>query len=205
MKNELDIKVCGLKDEANIKAIDKLGVDYIGMIFYEKSPRYAGDAKLNLNIKAKKVGVFVNATFSYIKKIKEEFNIEVAQLHGSESPELCQQIKDLGLETWKVFGIDDSFDFSILNKYPSVDLFLFDTKSALHGGTGMKFDWKKLDDLDGKFKFMLSGGIGSEDVATINNLSIRGLKGIDLNSKFEITPGHKNVPMLKEFISNMSK
>ncbi|MFT6747545.1 MAG: phosphoribosylanthranilate isomerase [Glaciecola sp.] len=206
MKNDLSIKVCGLKDESNIKEIDGLGVDYIGMIFYAKSPRFAGNSSLKLDtIKAKKVGVFVNATYEYVKQIKKEFNIEVAQLHGSESPELCQQIKNLGLEIWKVFGIDDSFNFSILNDFSSVDLFLFDTKSPLHGGTGMKFDWRKLDELNGKFKFMLSGGIGKEDVDTINHLSIRGLIGIDLNSKFEITPGHKNVPMLEEFISKINK
>jgi len=206
MKNALKIKVCGLKEDENIKDIDDLGVDYIGMIFYEKSPRFAGNSNFNLSdIRATKVGVFVNATIDYIKTIQEEYNIEVAQLHGDEDPEFTQQVKDLGLTVWKVFGIDNSFDFRILANYQGVDLFLFDTKSPLHGGTGVKFDWNKLKDLGDQYKFMLSGGIGKEDAAAINELSLNGLTGIDLNSKFEISPGNKNIKMLKEFIEQINQ
>ncbi|MFT6716470.1 MAG: phosphoribosylanthranilate isomerase [Saprospiraceae bacterium] len=204
MKNTLDIKVCGLKEDANINGVDALGVDFIGMIFYKNSPRFAGNVDLKLdNIAAKKVGVFVNASIDYIKEIKIEFNLDIAQLHGSESPEFCEQIKRLGLKVWKVFGIDNNFDFSSLDNFPAVDLFLFDTKSPVHGGTGIKFNWEKLNELDQKFKFMLSGGIGKNDVAAIKNLSLRGLTGIDLNSKFEITPGHKNVALLREFVKEL--
>ena len=206
MTNPLFIKVCGLKDELNINDVDALGVDYIGMIFYEKSPRYVGENTLHLKtIKAKKVGVFVNASLEYIKQIKTEFNIQTAQLHGAESPEFSEKVKNTGLEVWKVFGIDDEFDFSMLDNYPSVDLFLFDTKSPLHGGTGIKFNWEKLSSLNNKIKFMLSGGIGKDDAAAINKLSIQGLVGIDLNSKFETAPGHKNAPMLKDFIQQLKQ
>jgi phosphoribosylanthranilate isomerase len=206
MKKDLQIKVCGLKEAENIKDIDNLGVDYIGMIFYEKSPRFAGNNNFNLtDIKAIKVGVFVNATIEYIKTIQKEYNIKVAQLHGNEDPTFTEQVKKLGLTVWKVFGIDDSFDFKILRNYQAVDLFLFDTKSPLHGGTGVKFNWNKLNDLGDQYKFMLSGGIGKEDAVVINDLSLKGLTGIDLNSKFEISPGNKNIEMLKEFIEQLNQ
>jgi phosphoribosylanthranilate isomerase len=204
MKKALKIKVCGLKNTDNIKDIDALGVDYIGMIFYEKSPRFAGESSFQTqSLNAKKVGVFVNASIEYIADIKSKFGIKVAQLHGSESPEFCKRVKKTGLEVWKVFGIDNESDFSELENYKSLDLFLFDTKSPLHGGTGIKFDWGKLKKLGSKYSFILSGGIGKDDADTIKNLSITGLVGIDLNSKFEITPGLKDTVMLNDFMKNL--
>lgn len=204
MTESLKIKVCGLKDANNMAEIDKLGVDYLGMIFYEKSPRYADNNEASFtHTQAKKVGVFVNASIEYIEQIKEKFNIQVAQLHGSESPQFSEQVKGLGLEVWKVFGVDDNFDFAILDDYDAIDLFLFDTKSPLHGGTGIKFNWEKLNELNNKHKFMLSGGIGKDDAESIKNLRLKNLVAIDLNSKFETAPGQKDIKLLNKFIDQL--
>jgi phosphoribosylanthranilate isomerase len=204
MTKKISIKVCGLNDVVNMKQVDDLGVDYLGMIFYEKSPRFVKDDRLQTaHTKAIKVGVFVNASLFYINQVHTEFGIQIAQLHGSESPSFCKQVKQSGLNVWKVFGIDGNFDFSILKKYPSVDLFLFDTKSPLKGGTGLKFDWKKLQEIPSGIKFMLSGGIDRKDADLINQLNLPGMVGIDLNSKFEISPGIKNAGMLENFIDQL--
>lgn len=198
---ELKIKVCGLKNAKNLKQIDALGLDYVGMIFYPKSPRFMQeDPTLLKEVNATKVGVFVNSSLEEIKAIQTTYEIKIAQLHGNESPEFCTEVKSLGLQVWKAFGIDNNFDFRILNQYSSVDLFLFDTKTPLHGGSGQKFSWDLLNTLPDEIQFMLSGGIDLSDAASIKQLKLKGLIGVDVNSKFEIEPGIKDVQKVAEFI-----
>ena len=201
---ELKIKVCGLKNAENLKQIDALGVDYVGMIFYPKSPRFMQEnPELLEGIKATKVGVFVNASLEEIQEKQKVYGIKVAQLHGSESPEFCAQVKSLGLKVWKAFGVDEHFKFHELIHYESPDLFLFDTKSPLHGGTGVKFNWDLLNQIPNKKQFMLSGGINLEDADAIKKLNLIDLFGVDINSKFEIEPGIKNVEKVKVFIQKL--
>lgn len=201
---DLKIKVCGLNNQENIEKIDQLGVDYIGLIFYQKSPRFAGHRVLKLKgINAKKVGVFVNASLAEIKEMSLKYQLDVAQLHGKETPSFCEQVQTLGLKVWKVFGIDNEFDFDALNNYKAVSLFLFDTKSPIHGGTGIKFNWDKLRNLSPDIDFMLSGGINASDAGNINQLDLSGMRGIDLNSRFEIEPGLKDIKLLKKFIGEV--
>lgn len=205
--SRLKIKVCGLKINDNILAVDELKVDYIGMIFYDKSKRFIQDIPSALEqTKATKVGVFVNASIQEITEAKTKFQLSIAQLHGNETPDFCNQIQKLGLKVWKVFGIDKEFDFSIMDDYiESVDAFLLDTKSSKHGGTGVKFNWDLLNKINPTYPFFLSGGISPEDLSVIKGINMPNLIGLDLNSRFEIEPGLKNIPTLKQFISDLKK
>ena len=199
---DLKIKVCGLTLQDNIDGVDFLDIDFVGNIFYSKSPRYITS---NLNSKAIKVGVFVKETIKTIKTKIEKHDLKVVQLHGWESNEFCNLVKQLGVHVWKVFSIDDEFNFELLNEFESADLFLFDTKSPKHGGTGKKFNWEllnKIDDLSPK-KYFLSGGIGFKDINEIKKLQLKNMIGLDLNSKFEKSPGIKDVELLKEFLKKL--
>ena len=199
----LKVKVCGMKYSDNLTEVDDLGIDYYGMIFFKGSKRYVGDSKFQTtSINAIPVGVFVNQSIEEIKTAQTTFGIKIAQLHGNETPDFCQAVKDIGLQVWKVLGVSVETDFNSIHSYANiVDLFLFDTKSPLHGGTGIKFNWKVLQSVPAGVKFMLSGGINPDDSSTINSLDLPGLVGIDLNSKFEVSPGLKNIELLKSFIS----
>jgi len=142
----MKIKVCGLKFKSNILGVSKLEPDYMGFIFWENSKRYVKGTTPNLTqTKIKKTGVFVNADF---KKIREKANVhklEAIQLHGQESPEFCNKIRNLGVEIIKAFSIDEYFNFYNLEKYDLCsDYFLFDTKGKSPGGNGVSFDWEIL-------------------------------------------------------------
>lgn len=202
----LIVKVCGLKNSQNLKQIVALGVDYVGMIFYAKSPRFVEENPENFKeVTIPKVGVFVNASVQDIADIKSKYGISVAQLHGKESPAFCSEIKSLGLQVWKAFGVDDHFDFSQLHQFPAVDLFLFDTKTPSHGGSGIKFSWDLLKNVPPQFSYLLSGGINLEDAEEIKNLQLPGLKGVDINSKFELSPGIKDIDKVKKMLVALKK
>lgn len=197
------VKVCGIKDPSILSELDALGLDYIGHIFHENSPRnIEQDSSLFIvPTKAKRVGVFVNKDLDFIEKKINLFKLDTIQLHGDESPEFCEVLSK-NIEVWKVFGIDEEFDFETTAPYESYcSKFLFDTKSPKHGGTGMKFNWDKLNEYRGKKPFLLSGGIGPTDLEIISKITLPQLEGVDLNSKFEIKPGVKNLEALRNFIA----
>ena len=191
----MKIKICGLKFESNILGLSKLKPDYMGFIFWEKSKRLVIDSTPNLSqTKIKKTGVFVNADFDKIKDKVRVHELEAIQLHGLESPEFCEKIKNLGVEIIKAFSIDENFNFNILEKYDLCsDYFLFDTKGKSPGGNGISFDWEILRNYKHEKKFFLSGGIGIESlnaIKKIKNLSLP-LFCVDINSRFELNPGKK--------------
>lgn len=199
---DLKIKVCGMTLQQNVDGLDLLDVNFVGNIFYAKSPR---SITVNVSSKAIKVGVFVKETIEVIEAQIKRHNLQIVQLHGGESDEFCGLVKELGVEVWKVFSVDDEFDFTLLGQYSNSDLFLFDTKSPKHGGTGKKFNWdllNKIDELSPK-KYFLSGGIGSGDAKEIKKLKLKNMIGLDLNSKFEKSPGIKDVVLLKEFLKEL--
>tara|TARA_B100000795_G_C22805057_1_gene444294 strand:+ start:3170 stop:3787 length:618 start_codon:yes stop_codon:yes gene_type:complete len=199
---DLKIKVCGMTLQQNVDALNLLDVDFVGNIFYSKSPR---SITADVNAKATKVGVFVRETIEIIKIQVKKHHLQIVQLHGGESNEFCSLVKQLGVDVWKVFSVDDEFDFELLNEFENADLFLFDTKSPKHGGTGKKFNWdllNKIDELSPK-KYFLSGGIGSGDANEIKKLQLKNLIGLDLNSKFEKSPGIKDVELLKQFLKEL--
>jgi phosphoribosylanthranilate isomerase len=203
INKELKIKVCGMRDAENIQQLLTLPIDYIGFIFYAKSARFvSGKPEFSFSSKLKKVGVFVNASKEEITAKIKDFDLQVVQLHGDESPEFCQEIKDLGIETFKALGIDEEFDWATIAAYEGkVDYFLFDTKSKQYGGTGQTFNWEKLKDYHYQTPYWLSGGISLENIKEAASFEDNRLYGLDLNSKFEIEPALKNIQSLTQAIS----
>ena len=203
----MKIKICGLKFKSNILGLSKLEPDYMGFIFWEKSKRLVIDSTPNLSqTKIKKTGVFVNADFEKIKDKVRVHKLEAIHLHGLESPEFCEKIKNLGVEIIKAFSIDGSFNFKILEEYELCsDYFLFDTKGKSPGGNGISFDWEILRNYKYEKKFFLSGGIGIESISAIKkikNLSLP-LFCVDINSRFELNPGEKNIELIKSFKNSL--
>jgi phosphoribosylanthranilate isomerase len=198
----MKIKVCGLKHPENIEAVAALQPDYMGFIFYGKSPRYmAGlpvDALRAIPASIQKTGVFVNESAENIEKLVAEYGFDAIQLHGDESPEFCAAFKGR-VTVIKAFGLNEDFDFEQLKDYANnVDLFLFDTKTKEYGGSGKTFDWKILDQYKLEVPFFLSGGIGPENIAEVKNITHPQFYGVDLNSRFEIEPGLKNIEKLQQ-------
>ncbi|WP_165040171.1 phosphoribosylanthranilate isomerase [Dysgonomonas sp. ZJ709] len=205
----MKIKVCGMKDPQNIEALGKLPVDFMGLIFYPKSPRYINDLDPQvLNVLPKtieRVGVFVNEDIEVVSKQIAKYNLNKVQLHGQESAEYCSQCKSLSdVEVIKAFNVSEEKDFEQTKEYETVcDYFLFDTKTKHHGGSGLKFDWSILEAYKGETPFLLSGGISVEDVENIKSLSLPKLYALDLNSKFETEPGIKDIPLIEKFIKEL--
>lgn len=207
----MKIKVCGLRDTENINDLAELPLDYMGFIFYEKSKRYVGkdfntDLLKSIPSHIRKVGVFVNESVAEILALAKKYQLDVIQLHGDESPEVCQLIKDSGLEVFKAFQLNEAFQFEVLDSYhKKCDYFLFDTKSEAYGGSGRKFNWQVLEKYKGETPFFLSGGIGSKDVEAVKAFQHPKLFGLDVNSGFEDSPAMKNVLLVKEFVTAVRK
>ena len=225
----MKLKVCGMKYVENIQQVAVLQPDYLGFIFYEKSKRNFEGIIPELPKSIKKTGVFVNEMLEIVISMVEEYRLEAIQLHGDESAAyvLALQtqleerrtlfieenkhikkkknqhlISDNKVEIIKVFGIKDAFDFDVLKPYIAlVDFFLFDTKGEERGGNGTKFDWKVLENYPFDKPFFLSGGISLEDIEGVHEIinSELPLHALDVNSKFESTPGRKKIEELKKF------
>lgn len=203
MNKDLQIKVCGMRDAENIQQLVMLPINYIGFIFFEKSARFVTKKpEVNIPSSIKKVGVFVNASKEEIQSKIKDFDLQVVQLHGDESPDLCLEIKNTGIETFKAFGIDEDFDWAAIAAYESkVDYFLFDTKSKQYGGSGQTFNWEKLKTYPYQTPYWLSGGISLENIEEAANFKDNRLYGLDLNSKFETEPALKNINSLTQAFS----
>ncbi len=201
----LKVKVCGLRNKTNILDVDKLKPDYLGFIFYPPSTRNMDkDFDQVPDTKTTRVGVFVNECIETMIKKTRDYKIKTIQLHGNESPEICAELKSLGYEIFKTIKVDDYTSTAELELYiGTCDAFLFDTRGKLAGGTGIKFNWKKLDELATVGPFIISGGIGFDDINAIKKLDYPNLIGVDVNSKFEISPGLKNIDLLKTFINSV--
>lgn len=220
------IKVCGMRDAQNIREVSQLGVDMIGMIFYPKSPRYvemqsshAGIipdyVKEDINIKSAKsparVGVFVDDMVQNIVTRVVNYHLDYVQLHGNEPREMCENLRSTldpdirpGIKIIKAISVSDASDIQKYKEYVgAVDLFLFDTKCKTVGGSGQQFDWQVLEQYDGEVPFLLSGGIGPEDASRLHAFHHPKCIGIDLNSRFEIEPGVKDVEKLKGFLNEI--
>lgn len=204
------IKVCGMKDARNIADVVALKPDMLGFIFYALSSRYAGNLPAEeicaIAPEIRKTGVFVNSDPEEIQTIVARYNIKTVQLHGNETPEMCQSMKERGLQVIKAIGVGDVSDLDLCLPYESCcDMLLFDTKSPLYGGTGQAFNWKILESYRGKLPFLLSGGITAADAVRVKAFEHPRFAGIDLNSRFETTPGMKDARMLASFISEIRK
>ncbi|WP_348709787.1 phosphoribosylanthranilate isomerase [Tenacibaculum sp. 190524A05c] len=202
----MKLKVCGMKYVDNIRQVAELKPDYLGFIFYERSKRNFEGIIPEIPKGIKKTGVFVNEYLEILVSLAEEYKLEAIQLHGDESVAYIQEIKKHlpKVEIIKVFGIKDTFDFSILEAYESVvDYFLFDTKGKERGGNGVVFDWTVLKNYPSTKPFFLSGGIGLQEVpdvlAFLRRQESQYCVALDINSKFETEPGLKSIKKLKKF------
>jgi len=204
------IKICGMRSPENIKAVSLLKPDMMGFIFYPKSPRYAEPLDVQL-LEAlpstiKKIGVFVNESLENILTIMYKYKLDGAQLHGAEMTGICSELKSVGYIVIKAFPIAEAYNFKVTKVYEGTcDYFLFDTKTEAYGGSGIKFNWKMLDEYTGKTPFLLSGGIAADDAEAILKIVHPQFAGIDLNSKFEVSPGLKKVELLNEFLSEFKR
>lgn len=206
----MKIKVCGMKECENIKQLALLDIDFMGFIFYNKSPRFIQNLDPNeiqkLPTSINKVGVFVNADLSQIINKVASFRLDYIQLHGNESVGYIKTIKEIlpNQKIIKAFSLSSIKDLDQTKKYtPYCNFFLFDTKTPNYGGSGEKFNWKILQQYTEEIPFFLSGGISEEDAKDIKEINHNKLYGIDLNSKFELKPGIKNTAQLQAFIKEI--
>ncbi len=206
----IKIKVCGLLNTSNAgRLMTEVTPDYMGFIFYPQSPRYVGEEpdpglfrKESAAIKT--TGVFVNESNKKILDISVSTCLDSIQLHGNESAETCSLLGSSGLIIIKAFSVGPGFDFESLKRYMHVcDYFLFDTRSDKPGGSSKKFDWEILEEYKIDKPYFLSGGIGPNDADALMPLINRGLYAVDINSRFEISSGIKDVNKIKTFVKTI--
>lgn len=221
---KLQIKVCGMREPENIRALNALDVDMMGLIFYPKSPRYVRSIPVSAGIvpdraasllrpRAKLVGVFVNEMPQTVVTHAYNYRLDYIQLHGNETPTYIDNLKrtlipDIlpDVKIIKAISIREADDVKRWRQYEGhIDLLLFDTKCKTVGGSGEQFDWSVLSTYDGDIPFLLSGGIGPQDAENIKQFRHPMFAGIDLNSKFEDAPAHKDIDKLQNFISNITQ
>lgn len=196
------VKVCGMRDAQNIRDVEKLGVDWIGMIFWSQSKRFVAEVPSYLPKHQKRVGVFVDAPLEDIRQHISDYQLNIIQLHGQESPDYVKALKPH--TTIKAFNIAKADDLVQTEQYEGIaDYFLFDTKGLMVGGNGQKFDWSVLTTYHGKTPFLLSGGIGLDDAESIGSFHHPCCIGIDLNSRFEISPALKDIDKLRTFLEKI--
>jgi phosphoribosylanthranilate isomerase len=205
----IKVKICGMIDPGNVQKIAKTDPDFMGFIFYPGSKRYIGDLPdksllQQLPPGIQKTGVFVNQDIATVLALSRKFGLEVIQLHGSETPDYCSHVLSSGFRVIKAFGVDKDFDFGRLKPYLGVcDYYMFDTKNENHGGTGIKFNWDRIEDYHLDKPFFLSGGISPEDVHIIKGIRHKGFFAVDINSRFETIPGIKDTKSVKSFIKEL--
>ena len=202
------VKVCGLTDAGNARQVADAGADYAGFIFYTQSKRFVGEAPhtdlfMNIPAHVKKVGVFVNEKKEKIIEIVRKYHLDLVQLHGAETAGFCNDLRLEGISVMKAFGIGEDFDFDRLTDFKDTcDFFLFDTRTILYGGSGIKFRWERLEEYKLKMPFFLGGGIGPLDVQKVRCINHPGFFAADINSRFETAPGMKDIDSVKTFIQH---
>lgn len=205
------VKVCGMRDADNIRAVEKTGVDWMGFIFHPHSPRFVTVKPSYLPQRCKRVGVFVNASMSDMLQRVHNFGLNLVQLHGSETPAFCHHLRNQlpdHVQIIKMIPVSTESDLLGAEKYIHlVDYFLFETKqlhSAGHyGGSGQQFDWQLLSAYSLPLPFLVTGGIGHEDAELLQQFHHPQCIGIDINSRFEIAPALKDAALIRQFIHNI--
>ncbi|MGZ3862549.1 MAG: phosphoribosylanthranilate isomerase [Bacteroidia bacterium] len=206
----MKLKVCGLNNRENIMEILKCNPDYIGFIFYAKSPRFIGSLSPDFirNISSvHKVGVFVNETKEKVFDVVDQYGLDHVQLHGNETPEFCALINEK-VPVIKAFQVNDEFDFDGVRLYNNAsEYFLFDSKSENYGGSGRPFNHAKLEEYKLNKKIFLSGGIDlniTDDMLYLQS-AYRAVFAVDVNSRIEDSPGIKNINKLKVLTDKIRK
>lgn len=197
-----------MKYPENIEAVQNCQPDFMGFIFYEKSLRYVEDNLLtpilNQDKNTQTIGVFVNSPIHEVIETVTTYKFDFVQLHGDESIQYTKELYNQNIKIIKAFQIQENFKWESISSYaPYVTYFLFDTATKNYGGSGKKFDWKQLNSYKEKTPFFLSGGITVNDIQDVKKLNIPQLFAIDINSKFEIEPGLKNVELIEKMINEI--
>ena len=206
----MNIKVCGITQLKQLQQLEALNIDYAGLIFYKDSTRYMGDKITGKQIKdadfdIKKVGVFVDPGYSELLDAIDEYGLDIVQLHGNETPEMCEELSG-EVEVIKAFRIagNESIDIDeMVADYDEVcDYYLFDTAGLKErfGGTGQQFDWGVLKKAKIEKPFFLSGGIGPDDAGKVKAFTHPDFFAVDVNSKFELSPGLKDMASILKFL-----
>jgi phosphoribosylanthranilate isomerase len=207
------VKVCGMTEIDQVRQLDAMGVDFAGFIFYPKSPRYvvrhlSGEQVKKVRLRLGKVGVFVNATYDEVMRQVDSYGLDMVQLHGDETPRFCDQLANY-ITVIKVFRLseNDPVDWLIRPYQDACDMFLFDTEGVGYGGTGKKFNWEMLRPAEIDKLFFLSGGIESGDLEKLSAFAkepvARKLFAIDINSRFETSPGVKDLKKIKAMLEGV--
>jgi phosphoribosylanthranilate isomerase len=205
------IKVCGMRHPGNIRQVASIDINWIGFIFYKKSPRFLFldykevDNELpSTRRQPERVGVFVNASVEEMIETALQYKLDYLQLHGNESPAVCHTLYKRGYSLIKAFSVATEKDLIQTKAYEDkVEYFLFDTKCEGYGGSGKRFDWAVLSSYTGKTPFLLSGGITPGSIEDIRQFRHPRLYGIDLNSGFETEPGLKNIDKINSFVKEI--
>jgi phosphoribosylanthranilate isomerase len=203
------VKICGINDLEFLQSSASLHFNFAGFIFYPESARYLGDEIMPgdldmLPVSVNRVGVFVNEPLDLVVDVASQFALDFVQLHGDESPEYAKQLSD-EFSVIKAFRVNEKFNFSTTKPFEDFcDYFLFDSLGEQFGGTGLKFNWNLLEKYKGEIPFFLSGGIEQDDVARVKEFSHPKFVGIDINSKFETTPGKKDLDKISHFLKQLS-
>src|SRR5215469_2102610 len=209
------IKVCGLTDTSQVRQLNELGIEFAGFNFYRRSPRYVyknmpSTAIKKIRGKINKVGIFVDEDVEEVLRTVDDCGLYLVQLHGNESPRYCEKISNY-ITVIKVFRLsdDDNVEWKIKDYYEVADMFMFDTDTTAFGGSGRKFNWQLLKDVKINKPFFLAGGIGVDDADELKKFSqqpvAKDLFAIDINSKFEIMPGIKDIELIKAFRKRLSE
>ncbi|MCD4770344.1 MAG: phosphoribosylanthranilate isomerase [Bacteroidales bacterium] len=198
----MKLKVCGMREPGNIGDLIKVNPEYIGMIFYSKSPRFVNIPIIKIQEDILKVGVFVNESIPEILIKVKNYKLDLVQLHGDEPARTCIDLFRKNIKVIKAFSVDGSFDFDRLIEFePYCELFLFDAMGKTPGGTGKHFNWGLLKHYKGTTSYFLSGGIDLCDVSALfeHREKDKRMTGVDINSKFEIRPAYKDIEKIKKF------
>ena len=209
------IKVCGNTSLKQMHQLGELGVQFAGMIFYHKSPRFVmrhlkGFEVKKEKLKVFKIGVFVNSDYDEVMNHVDNFGLDMVQLHGDETPYFCERMSNY-ISVVKAFRVTetDNIEWKIKNFYNDTDMFLFDTEGAGYGGTGHKFNWDKLKGVNIDKPFFIGGGISPEDPRMLLEFArdpvAKDLFAVDINSKFEISPGVKDMVKVKQFVKDLNE
>jgi phosphoribosylanthranilate isomerase len=207
------IKVCGMTLPEQVTALDEMGVDLAGFIFYPKSPRYIGnkispEKMRQVKGRIAKVGVFVNMPYDELMRTVEDYRLDMVQLHGDESPVFCEKVSNY-VTVVKAFRLSDNdpIEWMVRSYHDSTDMYMFDTLGAGYGGTGKKFDWTVLKKSVIDKIYFLSGGIepGDEDKLKefLNEPVGKKLFAIDINSRFEVSAGVKDMEKIRKFVKGL--
>ncbi|MET0635383.1 MAG: phosphoribosylanthranilate isomerase [Chitinophagaceae bacterium] len=209
------IKVCGMTLPDQVNALDEMGVDLAGFIFYPKSPRYmreklSPEKMKRIGGRIAKVGVFVNAQYDEMMQTVDAYRLDMVQLHGDETPFFCEKVANY-VTVIKAFRLTDNDPIDWITRpfNDTSDMFMFDTMGAGYGGTGKKFDWNVLKEATMRKLFFMSGGIEPGDEARLKAFEDeepgKKLFAVDINSRFEISPGVKDMVKVAAFVKAMKE